>query len=113
MKEVTEILEIVFERVQLDKIVEFLIRVLSSSTLKDYNISTDSSEINLQSKEKLFSSISQSSDGAFYFNFLDYSLKDILLSNLGIQILKYNNVYDLNLSIDEKEISVLPHLPRN
>lgn len=104
MKEVTEIIEIVFERVQLEKIVGLLIRILSNSTLKDYNVSTDSSEINIQSKETLFNSIDQSSDGSFYFNFLDYNLKDILLLKVGFQIIKYDNVYDLSLSIDEKEI---------
>lgn len=104
MKEVTEIIEIVFEKVQLEKIVGFLIRILSNSTLKDYNVSTDSSEINLQSKETLFNSIDKSSDGSFYFNFLDYGLKDILLSRVGFQIFKYDNFYDLSLSIEEKEI---------
>lgn len=104
MKEVTEIIEILFERVQLEKIVGLLLRILSNSTLKDYNVSTDSSEINLQSKEALFNSVDQSSDGSFYFNFLDYSLKDILLSRVGFQIIKYDNVYDLSLSIEEKEI---------
>lgn len=104
MKEVTEIIEIVFERVHLEKLVGLLIRILSNSTLKDYNISTDSSQINLQSKEKMLNSIQQSSDGAFYFNFLDYSLNDILLSNVGFQIIKYDKVYDLNLSIEEKKV---------
>src|SRR5690554_2481746 len=103
MKEVTEIIEVVFERVQLEKIVDLLIRMLSNSTLKDYNISADSSEINLQSKEKLFDSINQSSDGSSYFNFLDYSLNDILLSRVGFQIYKYDNIYDLSLDIEEKE----------
>lgn len=104
MKEVTEIIEVVFERVQLEKIVDLLIRMLSNSTLKDYNISADSSEINLQSKEKLFDSINQSSDGSSYFNFLDYSLNDILLSRVGFQIYKYDNIYDLSLDIEEKEL---------
>lgn len=104
MKEVTEVIEIVFERIQLEKIVELLIRMLSSSTLKSYKISTDSSEINLQSKEELFNSIKQSSDGSFYFHFSDFSLKDILLSGVGFQILKYDNIYDLNLDIEEREI---------
>jgi hypothetical protein len=104
MKEVTEIIEIVFERVQLSKIVELLIKMLSNSTLKDYSISTDSSEINLHSKENLFNNINQSSDGAFYFNFSDSDLKDIQLSSVGFQIYKYDNVYDLSLYIEEKEI---------
>jgi len=104
MKEVTEIIEIVFEKIQLDKIVELLIIKLSSSFLKDYNISTDTSEINSQSKETLFNSIDQSSDGSFYFNFLDYGLKDVQLSRVGFQIIKYNSFYDLNLSLEEKEI---------
>lgn len=104
MKEVTEFIEIVFERVQLEKIVGLLLRILANSTLKEYSVSTDSSEINLQSKKTLFTSIEQSSDGSFYFNFLDYSLKDILLSSVGFQIIKYYNVYDLILSIDEREI---------
>lgn len=104
MKEVTEIIEVVFERVRLEKIVGLLLKILPNSTLKDYSVSTDSTEINLQSKETLFSSIEHSSDGSFYFNFLDYSLKDILLSRMGFQIIKYGNVYDLSLSIDEREI---------
>jgi hypothetical protein len=104
MKEVTEIIEIVFERVHLEKIVRLLMSTLSSSTLKDYNIATDSTEIDLHSKEKLFNSINQSSDGSFYFDFLDYSLNDILLSRVGFQIIKYNDVYDLSLSIEEKDL---------
>lgn len=104
MKEVTEIIEVLFERVSLEKIVGLLISILSNSTLKDCNVSTDLSEINLQSKETLFDSIEQSSGGSFYFNFLDYNLKDILLSKVGFQIIKYDNVYDLSLSIEEKEI---------
>lgn len=44
-------------------------------------------------------------DGAIYFNFLNYQLDNILLAKVGYQILKYNNVYDLSLSIEEKEIS--------
>lgn len=104
MKEVTEIIEIVFENIQLDKIAGLLIRILSNSTLKDYHISTDSSEIDLQSKEKLVDSIHESSDGSFYFNFLDCSLNDILVSQLGFQVIKYSKVYDLCLSIVEKEL---------
>ncbi len=104
MKEVTEIIEIVFEKIQLDKIVELLINKLSSSTLKDHTISTDSSEINWQSKETLFKSVDQSSDGAIYFIFLDYELEDIHCSRMGFQIIKYENFYDLNLSMEEKEI---------
>lgn len=104
MKEVTEIIEIVFERVQLEKIVEFLIKVLSNSTLKDYNIATDSTEIDVHSKEKLFNSINQSSDGAFVFTFLNFSLKDILLSQVWFRIDKYNNTYDLSLDFEEKEL---------
>lgn len=104
MKEVTEIIEIVFERVQLQKMVEVLTIALSNSTLKDYTISTDSSEINLHSKEKLFDSINQSSDGSFYFNFLNFRLKDILLTRAGFQIYKYNNIYDLNIAIEAIEL---------
>lgn len=104
MREATEIIEIVFERVQLKKIVGLLIRILSKSTLRDYNVSTDSSEINLQSKETLLSSIEQSSEDAFYFYFIELRLNDIVLSGVGFQIIKYDNVYDLNLSIEEKEI---------
>ncbi len=105
MKEVTEFIEIVFERIQLEKIVALLNKSLSNSILKDYYVSSDSSGINLQSKETLFNSIDQSSDGSFYFNFLNYSLKDILLSKVGFQIIKYDNIYDLILSIEEREIS--------
>jgi len=104
MKDVTEIIEIVFERVQLSRIVDLLIKKLSNSTLKDYSISTDSSEIDLQSKEKLFDSINQSSDGSFYFNFSNSDLMDIILSRVGFQIYKYENIYDLTLVIEEREL---------
>lgn len=102
-----EIIEIVIEKVQLEKTVELLLKMVSSSTLKDYQVSTDSSEIeiNFQSHEKVFNEIDQSSDGSFYFNFLVFNFKDLLLSDVGLQIYKYNNDYDLNLHIDEKEIS--------
>jgi hypothetical protein len=111
MKEVTEIIEIVFEGVQLKETVELLIKKLSSSTLKNYAIATDSGEINLQSEEKLFNSINQSSDGSFYFYFSDFSLKDILLSSVGFQIFKYENVYDLNLDIEEKDLRQKTSIP--
>jgi hypothetical protein len=104
MEDVTEIIEIVFERVHLSKTVKLLFKMLSNSKLKDYCISTDSSEIDLQSKEKLFNSINQSSDGSFYFNFLDSDLIDVILARVGFQIYKYDNKYDLTLIIEEKEI---------
>ena len=104
MKEVSEIIEIVFEGIQLEKTVKFLARILSNSTLIDKNIATDLSDINLQSEKKMFTSINQSSEGSFGFYFSNFYLKDILLSRVGFQIIKYNNVYDLNLSIEEKEI---------
>lgn len=104
MKKVTEIIEIVFENVQLEKIVEYLNQILSNSTLKEYNFSTDSTKINLHSTEKLYDSIEQSSNGAHYFNFINFSLKDILLSRVGFQIYKYNNIYDLSLDIEEIQI---------
>ncbi|MEZ4776022.1 MAG: hypothetical protein R3D00_22785 [Bacteroidia bacterium] len=104
MKEITEIIEIVFERVKLEKIVEILIRKLSESTLKKYNIIADSSEFNLESKEMIFDSINRSSDGAFVFTFSNFSLKDIFLSQVWFRIDKYDNIYDLSLDIEEKEI---------
>jgi len=104
MKEVTEIIEIVFERVRLEKIVELLIRKLSDSTLKEYNITPNSSDFNLESKEKMLNSIDQSSDGVFVFTFLDFNLKDTFLSQVWFRIDKYDNVYDLSLEIEEKEL---------
>ena len=104
MKEVTEIIEVAFESAHLEKITGLLSVMLSNSTLKDYSISSDSSEINLRSKDDLITSIKGSSDGAFYFNFLDCSLNNIMLTNLGFQIIKYDNIYELYLSIDENEI---------
>jgi hypothetical protein len=102
-----EIIEIVFESVQLDKVIEFMMKILSSSTLKDYQISTNTSdiEIDLQSQEILFNSIDQLSDGSFYFNFLNFKYSGVLLSEVGIQIYKYNNNYDLNIHVDEREVS--------
>jgi hypothetical protein len=104
MKEVTEIIEIVFEDLQLERLVTYLIKAQSNSTLKDLSISTDQSEINLESEEKLLESFNVSSNGSFYFNFLNYSFKDIQLSRVGFQIIKFENKYDLILSIEENEM---------
>mgnify|MGYP001189078741 CR=1 FL=1 len=104
MKESTEIIEIVFERVPLEKLAELLNGMLLNSTLIGYSVSTDSSEVDLQSKETLSKSIDQSSDGSFYFNFTDCRMSDIPVSGMGFQILKYDSLYDLNLHIEEKEI---------
>lgn len=101
-----EIIEIVFEKVHLEKVVELLKKLLDSSTLRDYHISTDKSDVdlNLQSQELLFTDINQSSDGSFYFNFLNFTLTGVLLSRVGFQVYKYDNIYDLNLHIGENEI---------
>ena len=101
----TEIIEIVFEGAQLKKIVELLNRSLSNSILKDYTVSTDSSQIDLHSKAIIFDSIKKSSDGSFYFNFLDYQLNNTLLTRAGFQILKYDKMYDLNLHVEQREIN--------
>jgi len=77
----------------------------SMSKLENYTISTDSSKINLQSEEELLKSISKSSNGAFYFNFSDYKLEDILLSRVGLQIYKYESLYDLTLDVEQKELT--------
>ena len=100
------IIEIVFEGVQLEKVVNLLKNTIDSSVLKGYQISTTESdiEINFQSHKSIISNIAQSSDGSFYFNFSDFSLKGLSL-DVGFQILKYNNVYDLNLHFEENEIS--------
>ena len=111
MKEVTEYIEIVFEKVQLENIVEFIIQNISSSILKSYHISTDLTNINLHSKDKLYHDIDQSLDGAFYFNFSNFNLKNILLSQVGIQILKYDRTYDLNFHIHKMELSQKTSVP--
>jgi len=105
MRKVTEIIEVVIEGGQIEKIVDFLMNILSNSTLKDYHISTDSSRIEMQSNEKLLISLNQSSDGSFYFNFLNFKLKSILFCRVGVQIIKFGHIFDLNLHIEKMEVS--------
>lgn len=102
-----EIIEILFEEVQLEKVTELLVKLYSTSVLTDYQISSDEPEIefNLQSQVQIFNNINNSSDGAFYFNFSDFKLKELELSGVGFQIYKYNNKYDLNIHIREKEMT--------
>jgi hypothetical protein len=106
-KNMKEVVEIVFEKVRLENTVDLLARIMSCSTLKDYHISTDTPTIKLDllSKEELVGVITHSSEGSFYFNFLNLNTAGILLTELGVQIYKYGDDYDLNLHIDEKEIS--------
>jgi hypothetical protein len=108
-----EIIEIQFEEVQLEKVTELLAKLCSTSMLIDYQISSDEPEINLkpQSQVQLFNIIKNSSDGAFYFNFSDFKLNELELSGVGFQIYKYNDKYDLNLHIMEKEVTeIIPIL---
>ena len=100
----TEIIEIVFERVQLEKIAITLFELLSNSNLIDSYITTDVSKIDFQSKEKLHNSLVQSSEGAFSFYFLSFKLVEIQLHRVLLQIHKCNNVYDVNIIIEEKEL---------
>ena len=102
-----EIIEILFEDVQLEKLAELLMKVNSSSILEDYQISSDGPEIeiNLQYHNILIDTINQSSDGSFYFNFSEFKLNGIELSIIGFQIYKYDNKYDLNLHLKQMEIS--------
>lgn len=106
MKKVTEIIEIVFEKVQIEKVIGLLMKLLSNSTLKDYNVASEKPDLklNFQSKEILFNNI-QSLGDSFYFNFLNLKLEGLLLSKIGFQIDKYDDNYDLNLHIEEREIT--------
>lgn len=99
-----EIIEIVFENVNLECTVKFLIEKLAKSTLRDYQISANSAEIDLTSEKALSDSITQF-EGAYYFNFSAFDLNDIPWSGIGVQIYKYDGVYDLSLDMDEIEIN--------
>ena len=105
MKEVTEIIEIVFEKVQFFKTTEFLQDLITKSILKDYNIATNKGnvELNFQSKSELVKTLVTLGD-SYYFNFLNIMIKSFEFSKMGVQIDKYDNNYDLNLHLDVKEI---------
>jgi hypothetical protein len=101
-----EIVEIVFEKAQLKEAVGLLLKLLKSATLDDYQVTTSNSvsELNLNSKELLFIDINESSDGSFYFNLIDFSLYGISLPKAGVQIYKYDYMYDFNLHLEADEI---------
>ncbi|MBI2271340.1 MAG: hypothetical protein HYU69_13435 [Bacteroidetes bacterium] len=93
-----ETIEISFEDIRLEKIVEFFISIHSESTLINYQFSIDESIslVNIKSNLELFKFFNTSSDGSFYFNFSNFKLGEFELPEIGIQLMKYNNKYDLN-----------------
>ncbi len=103
----SEIIEITFETVQIEKVANLLINLVSSSTLSNYQISTDTPhiQIDLQGQNLFQDSITHSSDGTFYFNFLSFNLNGLHLSQAGLQIYKYINIYDLNMHVEREEIA--------
>lgn len=70
----SEIIEVVFENVELEKAVDFLLYCKSKSILRESYIASDLGVIDFSSKERLIKSIIQSSDGAFYFSYSNNSV---------------------------------------
>jgi len=100
----SEIIEVVFENVELEKAVDFLLYCKSKSILRELNIASDSGVIDFSSKEKLIKSIIQSSDGAFYFSYSNFYLGDFLLAWSGVRLDKYNGDFDVLLDFEEDDI---------
>lgn len=102
-----DIIEILFEEVNLNKVSVLLANTCSTAQFTNYLVSTDDSgvcDINFKSQDQIFTFIGNSSDGAFYFNFSEFQLNEFEFSSIGFQIYKYDKKYDLNLHIPENEI---------
>jgi len=103
----SEVIEVSIVCVTLDKLVKFLVEVFSSATLQDYQIANDSTETydGNFSMKSMIQNFEVSSNGAFYFNLTGFELEDAVLSKVGIQVVKYDNEYDLNIHFLQYEIS--------
>ncbi|MBN8567937.1 MAG: hypothetical protein J0M25_14535 [Flavobacteriales bacterium] len=104
MKNVVDYIELTIENVDLNSTIEYLFEVISEFTLKNRSELTREGDIDFQSLETLKSSIVNSSDDAFYFYVLDVRILNTTLNMIGLQIIKYNAMYDLNIDFQESEL---------
>ena len=99
------IIEITFESVQLVKLVEWLTKIKSESILSNFQTSLSiEEELFFKPHIESFNLLNNLPDGSFYFNFSNFNFNGIALSNVGIQVYKFKNEYDINSHFNEKEI---------
>jgi hypothetical protein len=102
MKQTTEIIEVVFEDIKLDYLVEYYFSILQFSNLEHFHVSADFCKININTKYMLYNDISQSSPGSFYFYFNNFKFNNYQIPKVGFQVYKYDSKYDLNLHFEEE-----------
>lgn len=98
----SEIIEILFEDVKLENLSEMLVIIASNSIINNYQLasSTSTTEINFKSKDLLCNEISNLSDGSLYINLSRFRFDGIEIDNIGIQVYKYADKYDVSLDIE-------------
>lgn len=104
MKNVIDYIELTIENVDLNSTIEYLFEIISEFTLKNRNELTSEGDIDFQSLETLKSSIINSSDDAFYFYVLNVRILNTSFNMMGLQIIKYNAMNDLNIDFEESEL---------
>jgi hypothetical protein len=104
MKNVVDYIELTIENVDLNSTIEYLFEIISEFSLKNRSDLTREQDIDFQSLETLKSSIVNSSDDAFYFFVLDVRILNTSFNMMGLQIIKHNAIYDLNIDFQESEM---------
>ncbi|MBL8000020.1 MAG: hypothetical protein JNL32_15465 [Candidatus Kapabacteria bacterium] len=107
MNEQSDIIEIVFESVRLDKSIDFIMETIYNSELISYNCTVDylTPELSTLTFDYLYETITAVPDGSFYFNFSQIVIEEVVFKHPGVQLLKYNDTYDINVHFESSDLN--------
>ncbi len=105
-----EIIEILFENIEFNEASSFITDLSFQGNIKNIQVSVDdgfSLEDGNNNLLDIGSYFKKCSGGAIYINMENVQLNNKLLPKIGVQILKYTNIYDLCIDVGSQQLQEL------
>ncbi|OIN55612.1 hypothetical protein [Arsenicibacter rosenii] len=102
----SEIIEILFEDVDLNQTSIFLRNISHNSKINNFRIMGENYEIGINDEvqNKIFYFLRDLVSGDMYIDFSGFEIKDIMFLYLGVHLFNYSNKYDLYIYFNANEL---------